>query len=463
MTGNFRPLDRDTLLLLPPSLQDWLPENHLARFVVEVVSKLDLSAIRTTYAGHGKAAYQPELLVALLFYGYATGVFSSRKLERATYDSVAFRYLAADQHPEHDTISDFRKRFLPQLQSLFEQILILAAESGFIRVGRVSIDGTKVHADASRHSAMSYAHAQKLAQQIKDEVRELMRLAEEADTSPVPDGLDIPAELQRREDRLQAIDSALERIREREQERINVEQRTYEAKMEARREQEERTGKKIAGKVPQHPSGEIDPKAQINFTDPESRIMPVPGGGFEQAYNAQIGVDCDARLIVSNDVSQKPNDQLQLTGSLEQLLALPPALGKVEEVLADAGYFSAANVAACAQQGVTPYISDAREPHYPGLGRFFEPAELNADATDVERARHRLRTVEGRAVYALRKSTVEPVIGIIKAAIGFRQFSLRTLEKVRGEWCLVSIAYNLKRMFNLKCAGNITIAGIVPA
>jgi transposase len=463
MTGNFRPLDRDTLLLLPPSLQDWLPENHLARFVVEVVSKLDLSPIRATYAGRGLAAYQPELLVALLFYGYATGVFSSRKLERATYDSVAFRYVTADQHPEHDTISDFRKRFLPQLQSLFEQILMLAAESGFIKVGRVSIDGTKVHANASKHSAMSYAHAQKRAQQIRDEVTELMRLAEEADASEVPDGLDIPAELQRREDRLRAIDSALERIRERERERIDAEQAAYEAKMEARREQEERTGKKSRGKVPQRPSSEIDPKAQINFTDAQSRIMPVSGGGFEQAYNAQIGVDCKARLIVSNDVSNKPNDQLLLTGSIEKLLALPPATGKTEEVLADAGYFSAANVQACDQCGITPYISDAREPHYPGLARFFEPAELDANATVVERARHRIRTVKGRAVYALRKSTVEPVIGVIKAAIGFRQFSLRSLEKVRGEWCLVSIGYNLKRMFTLKIAERAKVVGAVPA
>jgi transposase len=449
MTGRFRSLDRQTLWLLPPSIEDWLPTEHLARFVADIVAKLDLSAIRARYAGRGSEAYQPEMMVALLFYGYATGVFSSRKLERATYDSVAFRFLTADQHPEHDTISDFRRRFLSELGALFEQILLIAGESGVLKVGRVSIDGSKVKANASKHSALSYAYATKLEQKIKREVAELMRLAEEADQSEIPDGMDLPEELVRREDRLRAIDEAKARIRAREQERIAAEQAEHDAKMQARREKEQRTGKKTPGKKPKRPSRKIDPKAQVNLTDEESRIMPTSGGGFDQAYNVQIGVDCDSRLIVGHGVSQRPTDKTLLIESIEQLKALPPEVGTVNEILADAGYFSKENVASCVVQGITPYISDAREPHYLGLRRFRQPPPLKPDASEVDRVRHHLRTLEGRAIYALRKSTVEPVIGIVKSVLGFRQFSLRTHRKVQGEWGLVCIAYNLKRMFKL--------------
>ena len=417
MTGRFRSLDRETLWLLPPSIQDWLPGDHLARFIADVVAKLDLSMIRAQYAGRGSEAYQPEMMIGLLFYGYATGVFSSRKLERATYDSVAFRFLTADQHPEHDTISDFRRRFLPELASLFEQILLIAGESGVLKVGRVSIDGSKVKANASKHSALSYAYATKLEQKIKREVAELMRLAEEADTSETPDGMNLPEELTRRENRLRAIEEAKARIRVREQERIAAEQEAHEAKMKARREKEQRTGKKTTGKKPKRPSRAIDPKAQVNLTDDESRIMPTSGGGFDHAYNAQIAVDCVSRLIVSNDVSQRPTDRTLLVENIEKLGALPPEVGTVTEVLADAGYFSKENVVACVAHEMTPYISDAREPHYLGLRRFRQPPPLKPGASEVERVRHRLRTLEGRAVYALRKSTVEPVIGIVKSVL----------------------------------------------
>lgn len=448
MSDHFRPLDRDTLFLLPPSVQDWLPENHLARFIAEIVAKLDLTSLRAKYSGRGLEAYQPEMMVGLLFYGYATGTFSSRKLERATYDSVAFRFIAANQHPEHDTIATFRRRFLPEVQACFRQILLVAAESGMLKVGRVSIDGTKVKANASKHHAMSYEHATKLERRIKNEIERLLRMAEKADQTDVPDGMEIPQELARREARLQAIAEAKERIRVREQQRVAAEQAAHDRQIAERALREEQTGKKARGRKPKRPSRAMNPKSQVNLTDEESRIMP-SGGGFVQAYNAQGSIDCDSRLLVDLDVSQSPTDRTLLEGTVSRLKALPQRLGDVNELLADAGYYSATNVAACEQRGITPYISIGRERHSGGLERFREPPPLAVDATAREQMRHRLRTKAGRAIYGQRKSTIEPAIGVVKSVIGFRQFSLRGHEKVTGEWQMVGAAYNLKRMHTL--------------
>jgi transposase len=444
MGSNFRALDRDTPFLLPPSLQDWLPEKHLARFIVDVVSQLDLKPIRAQYAGRGSQAYQPEMMLALLCYGYATGVFSSRKLERATYDSVAFRFITANQHPEHDTISDFRRRFLPFVTKLFEDVLRIAAESGVLKVGRVSVDGTKVKANASKHHALSYKHAGDLEQRIKQEVADLLELAEKADNEKNDDGMDIPEEIARREDRLEAIAEAKKRIEEREKARIESEQAEHEEKR-ARWEEKEKQ-KMRCGKKPVAPSAEINPQAQINLTDEESRIMPAAGGGFVQGYNAQNAVDCDSRFVVSSFVSQSPNDMSLLEETVQSLNALPEVVGKVAEVLADAGYFSGNNIDLCESASVTPYISDHREPHSLPLQALINQPDLATDANSMDRARHRIRTKEGRKIYALRKSTVEPVFGIIKSATGFRSFLLRTLEKVQAEWRLVCTAYNLRRL-----------------
>lgn len=448
MSDHFRPLDRDTLFLFPPSVQDWLPENHLARFVAEIVAKLDLSSLRAKYSGRGIEAYQPEMMVALLFYGYATGVFSSRKLERASYDSVAFRFIAANQHPEHDTIATFRRRFLSEVQSCFRQILLVAAESGMLKVGRVSIDGTKVKASASKHHALSYGHATKLERRIKNEIERLLRMAEKADQADVPDGMDIPKELARRETRLQAIAEAKERIRAREQQRVATEQATHDQRMAARTAREQAIEKQALGRKPKRPSRAMDPKAQVNLTDEESRIMPT-GEGFVQGYNAQVSVDCASRLLIDTDVSQRPTDRTLLEPALRRLSALPQEFGQAGELLADAGYYSADNVAACQRHGMMPYISPGRERHAGGLDRFREPPLLPAGATVQEQMKHRLRTKAGRATYGQRKSTVEPVIGIVKSAMGFRQFSLRGHENVRGEWQVVGAAYNLKRMHTL--------------
>lgn len=448
MPDHFRPLDRDTMYLFPPSVQDWLPEKHLARFVVDIVAKLDVNQIRSRYSGRGSAAYQPEMMVALLFYGYATGTFSSRKLERATYDSVAFRYITANQNPEHDTISDFRRRFLPELQGFFEQILLIAAESGLLKVGRVSVDGTKIKANASKHHALSYGHATKLERRIKREVDQLLRMAEKADSTDIPDGLDIPAELIRREERLRVIDEAKARIRAREQERIAVEHAAYEQKLAERTKRETETGKKTSGSKPKPPSRTINPKAQINLTDEASRIMP-SSEGMVQAYNAQGIVDCDSRLLVAAEASQRPADQRLLVSAIEACKNLPASVGVIREMLADAGYFSALNIDACNAAGMMPYIATGRESHSGGLRRFTEPPELKANASAVDLMKHRLRTKDGRAIYGQRKSTIETTFGIIKSVIGFRQFSLRGFEKVKAEWRIVAIAYNLKRMHRL--------------
>lgn len=436
------------MFLFPPSVQDWLPENHLARFIAEIVGKLNLNPLRAKYAGRGMEAYQPEMMVALLFYGYATGVFSSRKLERATYDSVAFRFIAANQHPEHDTIATFRRRFLPEVQACFREILLIAAESGMLKIGRVSIDGTKVKANASKHHAMSYEHATKLERRIKNEIERLLRMAEKADQADLPDGMDVPQELARRETRLQAIAEAKERIRAREQQRIAEGQAAHDQKMAERAAHIQRTGKNPKGRKPKRPSRAMDSKAQINLTDEESRIMPA-GDRFVQAYNAQASIDCDSRLLVDADISQRPTDRTLLEPAVTRLTTLPRELGRVDELLADAGYYSASNIATCAQHRVTPYISPGRERHAGGLERFREPPALRAGATLQQQMQHRLRTKVGRAIYGQRKSTVEPAIGIIKNAMGFRQFSLRGHEKVRGEWHLVSGAYNLRRMHTL--------------
>jgi len=284
---NFRQVDRLTGFLLPPSVDEWLPERHLARFVVEVIERLDLSAMVKAYRGSGSASYHPSVLLGLLVYGYATGVFSSRKLERATYDSVAFRFIAANDHPDHDTIAAFRRRFLKEIEVLFVHVLLLAREMGMLKLGTVALDGTKIHANASRHRALSYQHACKLEAQLKAEVAELMALAEAADSADVPDGMSVPEELSRREQRLARLAEAKAAIEARAQDRFAHEQAEHEAKLKAREAKEKATGKKTPGKPPAPPQEGPTAKDQINLTDEDSRIMPVAGGGFEQAYNAQ--------------------------------------------------------------------------------------------------------------------------------------------------------------------------------
>ena len=425
----------------------------MARFVVEVIDRLDLSAMSRSYRGTGSASYHPALLLGILVYGYATGVFSSRKLERATYDSVAFRFIAANDHPDHDTIATFRRRFLKQIEGLFVQVLELAREMGMLKLGTVALDGTKIHANASRHSALSYERAGKIEAQLKAEVAELLARAEAADAADVPDGMSIPDELARREERLAKLAEARARIEARAKERFEREKAEHEAKLAAREAKAEATGKKSGGKPPQPPVEGARPTDQINLTDEASRIMPVAGGGFEQCYNAQAVVTAGSLLVVAAQVVQAPNDKQQIAPMLERIDALPEDLGRPVTLLADNGYFSDANVALCAAAQIDPMIALGRQSHYPSLSeRFVEAPPAPDNPTPLEVMSHRLQTPAGKKLYALRKQTPEPVFGIIKSVMGFRQFLLRGLDNVQGEWTLVTMAWNMKRMFAMAAA-----------
>jgi len=444
---NFRPIDRATPYLLPPSVDDWLPKDHLARFVVDIVEQLDLSALTGQYRGTGSAAYHPTVMLGLLIYGYATGVYSSRRIEAATHESIAFRYIAANEQPDHDSLCAFRKRFLKEIEALFVQVLCIARQMKLLQLGSIALDGTKIHANASRHSALSYGHAQKIEAQLEGEVKELLARAEAADFEPLPEGLSIPEELSRREERLAAIRQAKAQIEAAAAERDAREKADFDAKMKAREDKTARTGKKPGGKPPAPPSPGVRPTDQVNLTDADSRIMPSTSKGFEQSYNAQAAVDTESMLVVAIDMAQVATDKQQVEPMLEVLAGLPEALGRVEHLLADNGYFSAANVERCAAVGIEPLLAAGRDGHHPHWeDRFSEPPPLSEPASAVERMKHRLKTVQGRKLYGLRKQSVEPVFGIIKSAMRFRQFLLRGLASVRGEWTLVTMAWNIKRM-----------------
>jgi transposase len=450
--SRFVPVDRDTAYLLPPSVDEWLPKDHLARFVVEVIDRLDLGELTSQYAGRGSAAHHPAVLLGLLVYGYASGVHSSRKIERATYDSVAFRYVAANTHPDHDTLATFRRRFLKEVESLFVQVLVLAREMKLLKLGHIALDGTKITANASKHRALSWAHANKIEAQLRREVQALLALAEKTDCSGTPDGMDVPAEIARREDRLDAITQAKAKIEQRAAERYLAERQEFEAK-QAQRKAKCDAGKKPRGKDPEPPTAGPKDSDQVNLTDDESRIMPTSSGGFGQSYNAQAAVDTDTMLVVVAHVTQATNDKRQIVPTLEKVAVLPEALGQVETLLADTGYFSAANVRACEAHDIVPMLSMKRESHHlPLFERFAADAPVPQTDDPVDRMAHRLTTKAGRALYGLRKQTVEPVFGIIKRVMGWRQMSMRGLEKASGEWSLVTMAWNIKRLHVLRAA-----------
>ena len=316
-----------------------------------------------------------------------------------------------------------------------------------LKIGKISIDGTKIKANASKHQALSWVHACKIEKQLKDEVDSLLRQAELADQSTIPDGMTIPEELERREKRLEAIARAKCEIERRAEERYEKEKAEHEKKLADRERKSQKSGKKPGGKPPKAPEPGVKDRDQVNLTDEESRIMPVSGGGFMQAYNAQASVDLDTMLMVAVYVTQHTNDKLEIQPAFDELNKLPESLGKVTEATADAGYFSETNVGLCEKENITPYIAAGRESHNQSLAdRFSEPEPIEEDADAVTKMKHRLKTKDGKALYAKRKCTVEPVFGVIKSVLGFRQFLLRGIENVRGEWDLVSIAWNLKRL-----------------
>lgn len=456
MGKSFLPDTVDQSLLLPPSLHDWLPEGHLARFLVDVVGELDLSRIYASYEerdGRGKSAYAPEMMVRLLVYGYATGVTSSRQLERKLEEDVAFRYLSGDQHPDHDTIAAFRKRHLEALAGLFLEVLLLCEKAGLVKLGHVAIDGTKIKANASRHKAQSYARMSETEARLKKEIEELLAQAEATDAAEDAKygqgrrGDELPEELQRRETRLRKIRQAKAELEQEAREKAERARLEAEAKLAARREEEARTGKKVRGREPEIPDPEQarpEPNAQRNFTDPESRIMPdgANKGSFVQGYNAQAAVDATAQIIVAAEVTQETNDKQQLIPMLAQV---EENLGrKPEAASADAGYFSEANVNDPKVAEVDLYVAIGREKHGEEPAPATGPPPQGAGAKET--MEHKLRTAEGKAIYKMRKAIVEPVFGQLKELRGFRRFRLRGFKNVGCEWKLICAAFNLRKL-----------------
>jgi transposase len=419
---------------------------------VEVIEQLDLDCIYVQYGTRGGQAYAPEILLGLLFYGYATGVFSSRKIEKATYESIPFRYIAGGLHPDHDTIANFRKTFLPEIGKLFVQTLLLAQAAGALKLGNISLDGSKIHADASKSKAVSYKRLLELETQLRQEVEELLALGEQADQVELPEGLVIEDEVTFRKDRLANLAEAKAVLETRAQERYEAELAEYEAKVRAREEKARQTGRKPRGRAPQPPTPGPRDKDQYNFTDPESRIMKNSNNqGVDQHYNTQVAVDQDSFLVVANTLSNHPNDYAEMEPTLD---AIPAELGTPNAAAMDNGYFSVGNITACWGRGIDPYIATGREPHHKSWKAYFAelPAPPPEDASPTVKMAYKLQTEIGKAIYGLRKCTVEPVIGIIKEVLGFRQFSLRGLAAAAGEWCLVCLAFNLKRLHVLLAA-----------
>jgi transposase len=448
---HFRPINRNTDQFATLAMNDHLPKHRLALFVVETVGQLDLKEIEDSYGTGGSVAYHPSVMFCILIFGYATGTFSSRKLEYATHDSVSFQYVAANERPDHDTINQFRLRFLNEFKSLMIKVLMIANIMKMLNLFNLAADGTKLHANASRHSALSYGHIDKLEVKLTGEVEKLMVLAEESNREIVPKGMNVAKEIALRKDQLATMAAAKTVLEQRAAVRYEQECAEHAEKLALREAKAKESGESPRGKEPKAPVEGARDKDQINLTDAESRIMKTPGGGFDQCYNGQISVDMDSMLIVTADVVQACNDKQQIEPILQHIKELPDELGKAGNLAADTGYFSERNAIACAAEGIVPLIAEKRESHHPDpLERFEEPPPLKQDATVLETMRHLLKTMTGKGLYAKRKSTVEPVFGIIKAIMGFRQFSLRGLEKVRGEFNLVALAWNIKRMAVLR-------------
>jgi len=451
MTRKFSRIDYEKALDQTITIRDVLPPDHLARFIVWVISRLDVSAIYAKYSDKGGEAYAPELMLGLLFYGYATGVFSSRKIEKATHESIPFRFLAGGWHPDHDTIANFRKTFLPEITDLFAQVLVVAHELGVLKLGNISIDGSKVHADASKSHAVSYGRLLQLEQRLRAEVEELLALAEQVDQGGLPEGLDMTFEISLRQKRLLNLDQAKAVLEARAHERYQAEQAEYEVKVRERDEKAKKTGRKPRGKKPKPPTA-AGPRAkdQYNFTDPDSRIMKNSSDqGFEQHYNVQVAVDHDSRLIVGYSLSNHLTDREEAIPTVD---AIPAEIGKPQAVALDTGYWSPSNVERLTAREIEPYIATGRDSHHQSWQERFaeEPASPAQEASLIVKMAYKLRTAIGKQLYGLRKSTVEPVIGIVKEILGFRQFSLRGTVVVAGEWCLVCLAYNLKRLYALR-------------
>jgi transposase len=447
---HFKPYQPNQLFLLPPDMKQWLPDNHLVYFVMDVVSQLDLGAIYRCYDSSqgGQPPFDPRMMVGLLFYSYCIGLPSSRKIEKATYERVAFRVLTADQHPDHDTIADFRKRHLRTLGGLFVEVLRLCQQVGLVKLGHVSLDGTKVKANASKHKAMSYGRMEKKAEELEADVKRLLTAAQAVDEAEDAEygqgqrGDELPEDLRFKQDRLRKIKEAMTSLEQQAQAEA-------EAKRQEIRQKElslEREGRKRKGKKPKEPTGEPDSKAQRNFTDPESRIMKDGASkSFEQAYNCQAAVDEQSQIIVATHVTQQTNDKQQVEPMVETIKENTGG-GKPKKLSADTGYFSESNIEYLEGEEIDGYVATGRSKH----GDPPEPSprgRIPTDLTKKERMARKLRTKKGRETYSKRKEIVEPVFGQIKEVRGFRRFSLRGLGNVMSEWDLICLTHNLLKLF----------------
>jgi transposase len=459
MTKRFKPYQPDQLLLLPPDLQDWVPEDHLVRFLSDVVDTLDLGDIERRYREPaGQPPYHPAMLVKVLLYAYCTGMPSSRRIQKATWEDVPMRFLSAHAHPDHSTIAEFRKRHLPALARLFVQVLAICKTAGLVKLGHVALDGTKIKAHASKHKAMGYGRMTDTEQRLAGEVEALLAeaktvdAAEDARYGKGKRGDEIPKDLARRGSRLAKIREAKAVLEAFAREKAAVKAAEQQAKLDAWEQKAAETDKKPGGKPPAviDPTTAVpDPKAQRNFTDPESRIMKDGASkSFEQAYNAQIVVDDTAHIIVATGVTQEANDKRQLVPMLEKLVATGY---QPEKASADAGYFSAEAIQDERLAGIDLFVPPDRQKHGSPSLEAVEPGtglcSLEPDATVIERMRYKLRTAAGKAVYKMRKALPEPVFGQIKEVRGFRRFSFRGLAAVTHEWDLICLTHNLLRLF----------------
>jgi len=454
---HFRSYDPNQSTLMPPSLHDWLPKGHLAYFVRETVEALDLSAILDTYDNSrgGYPAYHPLMMTQLLAYGYCVGVRSSRKIERATHESVPFRVLAANQHPDHDTISEFRRRHAAALGGLFKQVLDMCREQGMAKLGNVAIDGTKVRANASKHKAMSYGRMKKKRDELDEIVKGWLDEAERIDAEEDKlygkgkRGDELPEKFRDPKTRRANIEKALRELEARKKAEAEKKRAEIAEKEEKKRQKERETGRKQPGRKTNPPSEEPDDKMQYNFTDPESRIMKMGStGSFEQCYNAQVAVDADTQVIVAADVTQQANDKKQLTPMVEQVEENTGELP--EKVSVDNGYYSNDNVEAMEEKDVDAYIAAGKMKH--GEKITSPRGRIPKSATTKDRMKRKLRTQKGRATYAKRKCSVEPVIGQVKDVQGFRQFLRRGLRAVQDEWRFGCAMHNLLKLFRRRNA-----------
>ena len=456
MAARFVNVDRQTPLFLPCDLREWLPADHLVHLILDAVEQIPTGHFHVNHRGTGSEQYPPTMMLALLIYCYATGRFGSRTIEAATHSDVAVRFLCANLHPDHDSICTFRRENKAAFEAAFVTVLQLAHQLRLTRVGTVSVDGTKIQANASKHAAVSYQRAGELITRFQLEVAELTTRAEQADVKQSKETLDIPAELARRDKRIESLKHARQIIEAQAKEMAAAKQVEHQSKV-AQRQAKRDAGKKPRGPEPKAPDDKPDGKDQYNFTDPESRIMKAGNGKhFEQAYNAQAVVD-EAMMIVGQRVSVAANDKQELASDVAAISSVVKA--EVKVVLADSGYYSEAMVRDVEQKsdgtesGLTVYAAVEKQSHHKSVADLLpqaEPEPLAENASAKEKMAHRMKTQTGKALYKLRKQTVEPVFGIIKEVLGFRRFLLRGREKVSLEWLLVCVSYNLKRMFTLK-------------